>query len=312
MPNPKVCAACGTPAADADNTEDLYVCAACLGLHDQLAPPAPEPEPLVPPPAALPVARRVVEEPPAPAAEPRRGPALPPLQKGLRWREIADGYRDLRFAMLTLLLAVPLSQGVRFVERYTSPPQRYGEDPPSVFTGIGFMVFAILAFVALVKYLCGAVALGKQRGDEGEQGNWLPLSVTAFIPLVNVIFFPLLLFDYTRAVGIEIGKRSVVRSAWMLLGCSVVLAVPVLFAVLAVTTWAMYPARTQPVREPPDVVPFELLFGVGAGGIIWLGAYIVTIMILSGVPRAIEKRLREYATANDLVPDLEVDTEAKP
>lgn len=251
MPNPTVCAACGILAPDADNSDELFVCDRCLGLHDQLVARDPEPEPPAPPPAALPVATRVVEEPPAPAAEPRRGPALPSLQKGLRWREIADGYRDLRFAMLTLLLAVPLSQGVRVFERSTSPPPRYGEDPPPEFTTIGFLVFALLAFIAIVKFLSGAVALGKQRGDESEQGSWLLLSVTAFIPVVNVIFFPLLLFDYTRAVGIEIGKRSVVRSAWMLLGCSVVLAVPVLFAVLAVTTWALYPAPLNPTASHP-------------------------------------------------------------
>ncbi len=309
MPDPKVCAACGTPAVDADASDDIFVCDACLGLHDQLAPPEPEPEP----PAPEPVARRVVEEPPSPAANsPQLPAALPPLQNGLRWREIADGYRDLRFAMLTLLLAVPLSLGVRLVEAYMSPPRRgYGEDPLEFMT-IGALVFFVLVFVALVRFLYGAVALGKQRGDESEGGSWLLLSVSAFIPVVNVTFFPLLLFDYTRAVGIEIGKRSVVRSAWVMLACSVVLAVPILFAVLAVLKWALYPAPTQPVREPPDLVPFEVLFGVGAGGILWLGAYVVTIMILSGVPRAIEKRLREYATPDDLVPDLEVVTDATP
>lgn len=303
MPDPKVCAACGNPGPDTDDSDDLYVCAACLGLHDQLAAPPPEPVPSAPEPAAPPVARRVVETPP-PAETPAERPATrPSLRHTMRWRVIADGYRDLRFALLTLLISVPLSVGVRFVERFTAAPRRgYGQDP-SEFMSIGSLVFSLLAFVAVVKFLSGAVALAKKPCDVSEK--WLPwmLCISAFIPVVNLVAFPLLLTLYTHGVGVDLGKRSVTRSAGILFGCSLVLVPPVLFAVKVLFDLVVDRSLDGPPLGPtnpnPEPVAAEVLFGVGAGAILWLGAYVVTVMLLSGVARAIENRLREGTAPND-------------
>ncbi len=235
----------------------------------------------------------MAEEPPAPFSQLRPQPEAGQLLKNqARWRAVADGYRHLRNAMIVYLVGVPLTAVLRVA-----------------WPSVSIFVALALAIGVLLQFLSGAVALGKKPSGKSGKGLPLALVVFAFVPVVNVVVFPLLLTLYTQAVGIDIGKRAVVRSAWVLLGCSVLLVVPMVFAFNSVLGWAIDPAPTRPTSSNPDPASFELLFGVAAGAVLWLGAYIVSIMILSGVPRAIEKRLRESKTFEDPSADFEYVTD---
>lgn len=295
MPDPKVCAACGLPVPDTDTHDDLDVCSTCRSLHVELeAPPAEAP----------PVARRVVETPTAPS-DPSNpwGTAAVGVPATLGgWAAVAAGYRYLRNALLALLVCVPATVAIRLLELLiTDPRQPHGEQglPDTSFAPL---VFLVLMAAAVIQFLYGAVALTKK--PRGGGGNALPLvvCVSAFIPGVNLIAFPLLLCLYTRAVGIEGGNRSVVRSAWVLLGCAFVLVPPMVFACKIVLDWVADRAVGAPVPSAStnsEPVAIELLFGAAAWGVLCLGASVVSTMTLGGVARAIERTLRAAPPSDD-------------
>lgn len=222
----------------------------------------------------------------------------PPTAQTIRragWQTVAGGYRHLRNAMYGYLFGVPLTFALRVVL------------PPS----LAILVSLFVAFGVLLLFLNGALALAKKPSGKSGKVLGIALAVFAFIPVVNVVVFPLLLTLYTRAVGIDIGNRSVVCTAWVLLACAVILVVPVVYLVNMVVDLATSPVPVQPTKSNPDPVAFEVLFGVAVGAVLWLGAYIVSIMILSSVPRAIEKRLQKDTSPEELVPDPEVIADEK-
>jgi hypothetical protein len=212
---------------------------------------------------------------------------------------VANGYWELRDAMLIVLLGVPLAVVVRFVEVYVmAPPRGYAAGPPT-FSLFGSCVLVLAVGIAFAKSTTAALALAKKPREDGKKGLQVGLCVFACIPGLNLIVFPPLLSLFTFAVAAELGKRSIVRSAWVLLGCSLVLVPPIVFAVRSVLDFALDGVGGPYRGSTPEPLAAEVLFGVAAGAVLWLGAYIVTSMTLAGVARAIERALRAGTPATD-------------
>jgi hypothetical protein len=307
VPDPIACAACGTPAPHAVVADDLYVCAACLRLHVELAAPPSEPE------APAPMAKR---EPPNPF------PVAPgPVQHSAQWGEVASGYRRLRNAMAVTLIGVPAAVGFRFILLHeASRSSRYNADTSA--TDIGSCAFLLVVGIALLMFFGGVIALkNKPKGKRGRDVA-LALCVFAFVPVVNLIAFPVLFVIYTALVGADTGMRTVRRSAWVLIGCAVVLTPSVAALVASVAYvvidlvfvhmgWQFKPPPTRP--DPNPTLPSSgVLFGVTAGFVLWLGAYVVTMMTLSGVARAVEMHSQKSTTPDAPSADFEYVTDANP
>ncbi len=284
MPKPRVCTACGMPAWDDDIAEEPYVCNRCLGLPDRPTSPAKPTSPTNktdgPPPA-----RRVVEA------------AVPPPPRPLRgsWQAVGRGYRYLCNALLVLFLGALLAAGVGVVE------SAYKFHPLPVRMSLCVLVLALT--VAVVMRLIGAVAVASRPRRGRVKGLASAVRGFAFVPVVNVLVFPLLLAVYTQAVGRETGKRSVRRAGWILLGCAVVLVPPLAWVLTSLGFWGvgllivfLDPPTSRPRAPAPpappggdDAAAYPLLFALAAGCVIWLGAYIVSMITLWGVAQALEQ-----------------------